>query len=107
MNHRELANALAALPEGSVGALVAAAENIRKAEEALAGFTGKKPRKKRGPNKPKPAATSTEAAVTAVKKSHHKKVAKPLSSALDRLAAKRVSSGIKTRKPPVEQEDED
>ncbi len=106
MNHRELATALAALPEGSVGALVEAAEAIRKAEEVLAGFTGKKARKKRGPNKPK-VEVAAPAPVEAPKptRGRPKAAAKPLASAIDRLRAVK-SAGIKTRKQ-VLPDDED
>lgn len=110
MNHRELANALAALPEGSVGALVEAAVAIRRSEEVLAGFNGKKARRKRGPNKPKPEALPAPPAPV-VKKSHHKKAAapavtpKPLSAALDRLKAKKVP-GLKVRRTVPEDDEE-
>jgi len=103
MNHRELAVALAALPEGSVGALVEAAASIRRSEEVLAGFNAKKPRKKRGPNKPK---VEAPAPVEAPKPTRGRKPApKPLASAIDRLRAVKAG-GIKTRKQ-VLPDDED
>ena len=102
MNHRELAVALAALPEGSVGALVEAAASIRRSEEVLAGFNAKKPRKKRGPNKPK---VEAPAPVETPKPHGRKPAPKPLASAIDQLRAVKTG-GIKTRKQ-VLPDDED
>ena len=104
MNHRELAVALAALPEGSVGALVEAAASIRRSEEVLAGFNSKKSRKKRGPNKPK-VEESAPTPAPVPKPRGRKPAPKPLASAIDRLRAVKAG-GIKTRKQ-VLPDDED
>ena len=111
MNHRELATALSALPVEAVQTLVAAADSIRAAEANLAELTGKKARKKRGPNKPKEVAPEPVVrpggvrTVEAPKPRGRKPAPKPLASAIDRLRAVKAG-GIKTRKQ-VLPDDED
>ncbi len=102
MNTRELATALSAMSPEAITAIVAAADHMRSTELVLATVLGKKPRKKRGPNKPK---VEAPAPVEAPKPRGRKPAPKPLASAIDRLRAVKAG-GIKTRKQ-VLPDDED
>lgn len=101
-NHRELADALAAIPIEVAEQLCRAADGIRNANALLSELGVKKARKKRGPNKPK---VEAPAPVEAPKARGRKPAPKPLASAIDRLRAVKAG-GIKTRKQ-VLPDDED
>jgi len=112
MNHHELAQALAALTEKEVEAIVGAASNLRTAEQALAALAPKaKARKKRGPNKPKeasaaPVATPEAPPAAPAKRRGRPPLPKPaaFSSALDKLKAVKVGD-VKVRRPSISTED--
>jgi len=101
MNHRELAQALAALATDEVTSLVAAADNLRNADSVLGSLSPKKGRKKRGPNKLKAVVAPAPAAPAAPAKRRGRP---PLpkspvfSSALDKLKAVK-EGGVKIRRP--------
>lgn len=102
MNHRELAQALAALATDEVTSLVAAADNLRNADSVLGSLSPKKGRKKRGPNKPKPAPVAAPAAAPAAPAKRRGRPPLPKSpgfaSALDKLKAVK-EGGVKIRRP--------
>lgn len=106
MNHRELAQALAALTPDEVSALVTAAENLRNADSVLGSLSPKKGRKKRGPNKPKAVAAPAPAPAAPAKRRGRPPAAAAkapakspaFSSALDKLKAVK-EGGVKIRRP--------
>lgn len=100
MNHRELAQALAALTPDEVSALVTAADNLRNADSVLGSLSPKKGRKKRGPNKPKAVAAPAPTPAAPAKRRGRPPVAKSpaFSSALDKLKAVK-EGGVKIRRP--------
>ena len=103
MNPRDLVVALSALDPAAVEAITAAANSMRETEVALSQITGKKPRKKRGPNKPK--IQVPVAPPTAKSPAKPAKGAKVFSSVLDRVKAVKTP-GLKVRRTRDQESDE-
>ena len=106
MKPHELAQALAALSEDHVAAIVGAASNLRTAESALSTLVPA--RKGRGPAKKAPVTAPKASSAAPAKRRGRPPLPKSpaFSSALDKLASVKTGD-VKVRRPSISSEESD